>query len=427
MGDLMAINEHGGTRYEHTRQTCIQVGTLSSAEVIGMMANTELSSDKQSIRIIPNEFELFDWRIEKLEALPAVCHPENLIVSQSPTAIFEHLWHTFNDYYAFFDERGIDWNNQYEQFRPAVTDDMGNDELQEVLDRLLRPINDGHVRLITDSEEFHFAKMDSVEKYIRETFSTQSEYKDIQEYVDSLGQQWKDKVLGYFDSSIGGSAGGSSGENIYWATSTDNVGYLFIGTMQDLTSTQSGLDSEILEAVNRIMTDVLSDLCNTDALIIDVRFNGGGFDAVSLAIANYFTDQSGLAYSKYVRNYSGDGEAVEVFFSSATETPYLKPIVIISSQNTYSAAEVFLIMMSSLPHVTILGESTVGVLADQVTKTLPNNWKIEVPNVVFVDSKGRKPEVVGVTPDVEVSLDIAGMFDRKGDAAIEAALDTLGL
>jgi hypothetical protein len=37
----------------------------------------------------------------------------------TPIAIFENLWTTFNEEYAPFEERKIDWNAEYSEFRPG--------------------------------------------------------------------------------------------------------------------------------------------------------------------------------------------------------------------------------------------------------------------------------------------------------------------
>ena len=100
------ITEQGGVRYEYTRKTCVQVEKISNARVIEMFTTAQFSNDKNSLIFEsdkPDDFDLlFPVRLTKVSFLPEVCRPDNLIVTSTPTANFEHLWHTFNDYYAFF-------------------------------------------------------------------------------------------------------------------------------------------------------------------------------------------------------------------------------------------------------------------------------------------------------------------------------------
>lgn len=426
-GEVVSITDQGGARYEFTRQTCILVEKLNNTRITELFSNTELLDDQYNRRVIPDEFQLFDWQIKKLQALPSVCRPEKLIETNTPTATFEHLWHTFSDYYAFFDERGVDWKKQYKLFRPKIIDNMSDDDLLDVLDSLLTPLDDGHIHLVSDDDDFYFSGIGKAEKYVMDTFPSQTEYEDEQDYADALGEQWQDIRSSYFSSERIGRAKGTSGAEVEWAITANNVGYLYIGAMEDLASNnQSNSGKDNLDAVNAIMEKVMAVLYKTDALIIDVRFNGGGYDSVSLAIANHFTDQSGIAYSKHDRNYAGSINAVDVFFSPVTDSPYLKPVAIIASQATASAAEVFLIMMSGLSHVTLMGENSEGILSDIPYRSLPKQWEIGVPNVVFVDSNGREYEVTGVPPEIEAPTNFEEIFEQKKDSAIEAALKVLG-
>jgi C-terminal processing protease CtpA/Prc len=53
---------------------------------------------------------------------------------------------------------------------------------------------------------------------------------------------------------------------------------------------QLTLISQDLVDTDTVMQAVLSGMDNSDALIIDLRFNGGGYDNVSLKIASYFSN-----------------------------------------------------------------------------------------------------------------------------------------
>ena len=40
--------------------------------------------------------------------------------ANNPEALFEELWNTFNTDYAPFEERNVNWQEQYDTFRPLV-------------------------------------------------------------------------------------------------------------------------------------------------------------------------------------------------------------------------------------------------------------------------------------------------------------------
>jgi C-terminal processing protease CtpA/Prc len=173
------------------------------------------------------------------------------------------------------------------------------------------------------------------------------------------------------------------------------------------------------------MTAIMVDLRSTNAMIIDVRVNHGGEDAFSLAIATYFTDQRRLAVSKFARSVFGATAQVEAYIEPANDTPYLNPVAVIGAPDTASAAEIFLMAMSSLPQTTLVGENSNGVLSDILSKTLPNGWEIGLSNEVYLDSVGVNHEVNGVPPTVTAPTFSLQAMEQGRDIAIDAALETL--
>ncbi|HBO53432.1 MAG TPA: hypothetical protein DD471_15700, partial [Planctomycetes bacterium] len=65
----------------------------------------------------------------------------------APEKVFEELWGVFNERYAFFKLRGVDWKAQYRKHRPRVSAKTTDDELFRILSELLAPLKDGHVTL----------------------------------------------------------------------------------------------------------------------------------------------------------------------------------------------------------------------------------------------------------------------------------------
>jgi len=174
------------------------------------------------------------------------------------------------------------------------------------------------------------------------------------------------------------------------------------------------------------MSDVIDDLSDTQSLIIDLCSTGGGHDEVSIAIAGHFTDQRRLVGSKFARSYLGDTDAVEIWVEPADTTPYLNPVAVIGGVETASAAETFLLTMKSLPQVTLVGESSNGILSDVLEKTLPNGWEIWLANEVYLDIQGQSHEVNGVAPEVEAPVFSLEAIDTGYNPAIDAALQALG-
>ena len=64
---------------------------------------------------------------------------------------FDALWRTLDERYCFFVEKGeaygLDWNEVYARYRPAVTEQMNAYQLFDVMGRMLAELRDGHVNL----------------------------------------------------------------------------------------------------------------------------------------------------------------------------------------------------------------------------------------------------------------------------------------
>ena len=70
------------------------------------------------------------------------------MIVRDPEKNFEALWRTFQKRYPFFALRKVDWQKQYDTYRPRVTKETGDDELFDIFRQMLDPLDDGHVELI---------------------------------------------------------------------------------------------------------------------------------------------------------------------------------------------------------------------------------------------------------------------------------------
>lgn len=425
-GDIIRVGENGADLFQYTRMSCLLAETYNTDTVADFYSNPEFSEDGDTL--IPNveSLDAFVTTYERRDELPELCEPENILSDDSRTVTFDHLWHTFNDYYAFFNERNVDWNDQYSVLRPRVSDDLSDEAFLEIIADLLRPLNDGHVGLATENDGFAFVQPKGSELAIIEGFASQSEFDDIGNYEDALSDRYFEVLLSYLDDSSVKQDGGVDKDLVTWGIINEQVGYLQILEMSELAASDEEELKADLAAVDRIMPLVLSDLQDTDALIIDVRRNGGGTDAVSLAIANYFTDETRLVVSKRARSYLGESAELTASISPATQNPFLKPIVILSSPDTGSAAEVFLMAMKALAQVTLMGENSEGIFSDTLVKTLPNDWEVGLSNEVYTDSTGANFEVTGIPVDVPIEAFSIDALLQGADPVIDAALVTLG-
>ncbi len=430
-GDVLVINKDGADYYQHTRQTCIKDSSLDNTELGEFINDLDVPTDQQSFSVRLQASNLFKAQLTRLDQLPVSCQADRLITTATPTRQFEHLWHTFNDYYAFFDQRGVDWQQQYTTYRPMIDDAMDQKALFSVLADMLAPLDDDHVSLSTGDDGFSPAQPPNFVIALYQAFQQQSEISDFNEFEEAQLDNMQ-QVQGTYLSQVK-QAGGPDDEVALWGRikgDKGDIGYLQLSRMAGIDSQVDLSDIDTIDpekdliAIENIMQQVTSDLQDVSALVIDIRFNGGGLDSVGMAIANYFTRQHQLALSKYTENWQGRSQHVKAYLNPAKQH-LLVPIALLSSDMTVSAAETFLMTMRSIPQVSVVGEPSSGALSDVLTKNMLKGLEADLSNEVYLDHAGRNYEVSGVPVDVATTaFDLDG-FAKGKDTALDAALDHL--
>lgn len=101
-------------------------------------------------------------------------------------------------------------------------------------------------------------------------------------------------------------------------------------------------------------------LSNSDAIIIDLRNNGGGTPKMVQLLASYFFDSEVVHLnSVYKRNENITKQFWTLPYVSGKRMPNV-PLYILTSSNTFSAAEEFCYDLQSLKRAIIIGETTGG-------------------------------------------------------------------
>jgi hypothetical protein len=149
-------------------------------------------------------------------------------------------------------------------------------------------------------------------------------------------------------------------------------------------------------------------LANTDAIIFDLRQNGGGEPNLIQLLSSYFFDHPVHLNSFYIRKE----DSTQQFWTSAhVEGPRMTDtdVYVLISGRTFSGAEEFSYNMKNLERGTLVGETTGGG-AHPVTYVLyPDlNIRLKLPFGRAVNPiSGTNWEGVGVKPDVEVEATLA--------------------
>ena len=211
---------------------------------------------------------------------------------------------------------------------------------------------------------------------------------------------------------------------VAWGT-IGAYGYVSITSMDELSN--SGEEADDVDAAGDALAQVFADLQSSAGIIVDVRANEGGWDAVSLEITRHFAGESTLAWSEAVRNgpeHDDFSDWDDTLIPDATDDAYAGPVVVLSSGGTFSAGETFLLAMRERPQVVVMGERSSGHLSDIFDAELPNGWELGFSGERYRAADGEIYERVGVPPDSEVGLDVDAL-DGGTDVMLEAALALL--
>lgn len=163
----------------------------------------------------------------------------------------------------------------------------------------------------------------------------------------------------------------------------------------------------------------LAFLANADALIIDLRRNGGGSPDMIRYITSYFFDEPTLLNVMLDR----DGKVVSEYYTLESIpgkrfAPDL-PVYILTSNYTFSGAEEFSYNLKHLNRAIVIGETTGGGAHPVRGERVNERYTLRVP---FMRARnpisGTNWEGTGVRPHIEVSADDA--LDRALREAREA-------
>lgn len=176
----------------------------------------------------------------------------------------------------------------------------------------------------------------------------------------------------------------------------------------------------------------LEYLQGTDAIIFDLRRNGGGSPFSVNIIISHFTTADTIP-SLTVKNRSGNQTFTRYTFATVPgpRRPTV-PLYVLTSGATASAGEDFTFVLKNMKRATIVGETTAGAGHNNANLNLGNGFNASISFTRVVDPKtGAEWERVGVTPDVKVdqakALDVAHALALQTIAATETDARRVGV
>lgn len=308
----------------------------------------------------------------------------------NPKGNFEALWTILDEHYCFFKEKSVDWNAVHDKYASKVSDEMTSKELFFVCADMLDELKDGHTNLSSSFNTSYYRKW-------------WSDYPD--NYNERLVEQY------YLNFNFLSAAG------LDYAILPQNVGYVRYSSFVNPIG-EGNLDN------------VLFYLDPCDALIIDIRNNGGGnMTNVETLVRRFITER---ILAGYISHKTGPGhddfsKPYAYYFDPAEKGRIMwgKPMAVLTSRGTFSAANNFVSIMQYLPNVSIIGSTTGGGSGMPFNSELPNGWGVRFSACSVLDSKGLSTEFgIDPTPGCEVDLDPQAAVNGH-DTILDFAVDYL--
>lgn len=285
----------------------------------------------------------------------------------APEENFQILWEDFDKLYPSFEIKNADWNALYNTYRPQITPQTSEIELFNTMTALLSHLDDGHVALITP-----FA-------------SSYADQKRREQYKNpNLFQIVKNTYLNNQQTIV-------SGGDIVFGKISDTIGYIRI---------VSFLHPHQFDDIDL----AIEALKNMEGIIVDTRNNSGGSN--SHLIAGRFADQERLFVYTQRRNgpKHTDVEPKEAWYVTPRgPIQFTKKVALLTNRFSASETEWFRLSMSEFPNVTAFGDTTIGDMAHNLYRTLPNGWNYRLSIAKVSASDGTIYEGTGIPPDVSIS------------------------
>lgn len=327
----------------------------------------------------------------------------------SPVKNFEKIWKEFDIRYANFELKGVDWKGIHEKYRVLIKDETTNKELFEICCSMLHVLNDGHVTIEPNFKEDDIECGPPYEFALDVAFNTDERISQFLSIIDlelarnGFSKPIKKKV--------------SEDTNFQYRVS-DSLGYLRLDEMTEKIT---------FGKFKRAIDKSIQAFHLKKGLIIDLRFNGGGWDYNAYKLASRFVAK-GKTIGHFERlRIKGTNEYTQMKYrtvKSKGKKQFTKPIVILTSDFTASAAEVFVLLMRELPNVSIIGENTEGIFSDMYEFKLPNKWIVTLSHQQYFSQDKENFEGKGISPDIQIVNTRADIKNQR-DPVIQKAINHL--
>jgi C-terminal processing protease CtpA/Prc len=415
------------------------------------------------------------------------------------------FWQEVNYNFVYFDK--VDrtmWDNSYRKLISIVQNTKNDYEYYRELQKFCALLKDGHTNVFFPESikqmntkfgdyRLFIENIDGKAIIVRTNLSKKNEIPLGSEVIEVNGKTTEkfieENVAPYIssstdyvlkDRSIGQLLSGLEGENFYVKIRKPNNQIIELKLTHQKTEEEEvypafEADMELLnfkwinskiayislnsfedKKIDSLFLQKLPELYKAKALIIDLRYNGGGNSAIAGNIAKYFTKEDKIigaksstrlhrsAFKAWGANITdkdtiNDTEAKECFlnfnnlsyqnlrvetYNANDIKKLIVPITIFTSHNTASSAEDFLLFLDNQKHIIKIGENTFGSTGQPFTFELPGGAFARVCAKKDTYQDGREFVGYGIKPDIIIKTTLNDFLAKK-DPVLDKSIQYL--
>jgi len=376
--------------------------------------------------------------------------------------VFEKVWKDVDEHYYDPEFGGVNWKEIHEHYLPLVRAAKDDKDFYSLLDRMTAELHDAHTRFSSPEQWTNRKKHQGVSNGFRAGY-VDNKIVVLDVFPDSnaakAGIEPGMIVTTLDGEPIAGRLAQSAKQVL--PSSTERItrlrilGNIFGGTLdtpfratferangspldvnftrQILSTTPTVTASKLTSGFGYIRFDefhpslvkdfrkAVENLRATPGLILDLRRNRGGVGATLEAMAALFFDSKTLferrASRKQVSASERDGHKTEekqVFVGRHGGQIYRAPVVILLSEYSASATEVFSAGMQDSGRAKLVGSPSCGcVLGITHDRVMKGGGVLEISEILWFSPKDRKLEGEGVIPDRDATPTIASLQEKR--------------
>jgi len=383
--------------------------------------------------------------------------------------VFDDVWQTVHDHYYDANFDGVDWLAQRSVFRPQAADASGPSELYALLRRMLASLKDAHTRVYAPEEKFEWqhprfvsigvslrevegqstvvsvdpaseaaragiSPGDVIERVDGEPAPSVLERKLREEVGSSTAQAARSRAVALL---LDGTP--NTSVQVGWRTSTNKERSMsfrrqwrqrnFVLQVKQRGNRAVVVIDAFTWAITRDFARALKEeLRHTRGIVLDLRNNGGGDAEAMGGIATYFLP-SATSLGQFTNRWGNVALNLETGTSPSVGADRIVgssvPLVVLTSNRTSSAAEIFVAALKAAHRAIVIGGETCGcVLAIRTPHALPDGGELDVSELDYRTAQGVRLEGRGLLPDESIPLERRDLYSGH-DRILESALAEL--